>query len=667
MENKHNIGLKGVFKYVCFIFLILQILTIICLNLTRSEQFFDYDSSLVLRHAVEMWSHKTIALPDYNMTSSLEIDCAAFWAAPLYILTKNISLSYTIVHMILILIVLYTVNAVLSQNDVKPAVRFITMSFIITPYTFGQLEYMNMLFISAGQYEFRLIIVLLLLYFTGLDIKKTPKKKWTPLMVLFLFFLIVTTVSCGTYVPVLIVGPFLGGLILSWIIKKKICVSDFTAIFLLGSGAVSVISLMIRSMINIGVASSNGYFLCTSQNFTDNLLSCLAGILIILGGVPQISDVNAATIFGLVTILKFVGCISIFFFVYWCCTKNTKIKKDNYFLYCICFAVCNLLVLILSDTRYGSPVFESRYHILWIIAIFMLSGVCLDKYLKLKNEILNRNLIVTIIICWLVAVNGESYMRLFTWKGSCTDLENKAIEAMEENNVDTVLFYDVTYGTEVSHILRAKMPEIKSYSIEYSFTSAETLDFYKNAGDSEELGKKNILFITQDNFIKLPEYIQNRYTFIDQFNDMVYYYTDNSPCDFSAGFPGQHSEVSTDYPYTIGYSSENGMISPDDGSVTSDGTEGQVMQGVFKLPDDFKERDYSIELQYNIIDSAKNNPATLFLWADKTIIASEDLESDSTKIILDNIDFISADYLTLSVLQGYGTVLKIDKIIFRAD
>ena len=33
---------------------------------------------------------------------------------------------------------------------------------IFTPYTYGQLEWSNMLFISAGQYEFRVLLVFVL-------------------------------------------------------------------------------------------------------------------------------------------------------------------------------------------------------------------------------------------------------------------------------------------------------------------------------------------------------------------------------------------------------------------------------------------------------------------------------------------------------------------------
>ncbi len=208
---------------------------------------------------------------------------------------------------------------------------------------------------------------------------------------------------------------------------------------------------------------------------------------------------------------------------------------------------------------------------------------------------------------------------------------------------------------------------LKSYSIENNFTSVAALDFYKYAGDSEELGEKNILFITQDNFMKLPEYIQSRYTFVDNFNDMAYYYTDNSPCDFSSGFPGHNSDVSVDYPYTVGYSSAIGIISPDDGSVTSDGTEGQVLQGVFKLPGDFTERDYSIQLEYNIIENNKDNPAKLLLWADGTVIASEDIEAGSTEVVMDGFDLIPAEYMTVSVVQDEGTVMKVDKVVFRAE
>ena len=55
-----------------------QFILIVIINYTKANgELLDYDSSLAIRHAVEMWKNG-LFLDDWNYLTSLEIDCAAF-------------------------------------------------------------------------------------------------------------------------------------------------------------------------------------------------------------------------------------------------------------------------------------------------------------------------------------------------------------------------------------------------------------------------------------------------------------------------------------------------------------------------------------------------------------------------------------------------------------
>lgn len=74
-QNKKKIECVKILWGILFI----QFMTIVWINFSKSENFLDYDSSLALRHGLEMWKNG-IALEGWNYFSTLEIDNAAFWA-----------------------------------------------------------------------------------------------------------------------------------------------------------------------------------------------------------------------------------------------------------------------------------------------------------------------------------------------------------------------------------------------------------------------------------------------------------------------------------------------------------------------------------------------------------------------------------------------------------
>ena len=101
-------------KFAFLLILIIQVCCLFYFNFTSSEDFLDFDSSLAL-------------------------------------LTGNISLAYGISRAVLILLTISIANETLKLWNVDTDVRCITLSIILTPYSVGQLEYINMLFISAGR------------------------------------------------------------------------------------------------------------------------------------------------------------------------------------------------------------------------------------------------------------------------------------------------------------------------------------------------------------------------------------------------------------------------------------------------------------------------------------------------------------------------------------
>ena len=105
-------------------------------NFTGTESFLDYDSSIAIRHAVEMWRHHTIFLKDFVYMTSMEIDCASFFAAPIYILTGNLSVSIGLAHLVLDIILLICIYCLLYNLQVDIKYRLLGILLFFTPYAY---------------------------------------------------------------------------------------------------------------------------------------------------------------------------------------------------------------------------------------------------------------------------------------------------------------------------------------------------------------------------------------------------------------------------------------------------------------------------------------------------------------------------------------------------
>ena len=98
-DRKYNVQ-----RVLLFVLLVLQFLLVISINVFKAEQMLGFDSSLAIRHSVEMWKNKNIFLDNFQYFSTIEIDNAAFFATPLYLLSGNLGVSLAVVHALLYIV-----------------------------------------------------------------------------------------------------------------------------------------------------------------------------------------------------------------------------------------------------------------------------------------------------------------------------------------------------------------------------------------------------------------------------------------------------------------------------------------------------------------------------------------------------------------------------------
>ena len=142
------------------VLVIIQFGVIIFINLTKTKQMLGYDSSLAIRHAVEMWKNG-LYLKDFQYFSTMEIDNVAFFAAPIYILTGKLNVSIAIIHIVFYIIIAGILYDICRNTQGKKINYLLAILLFFTPFSFGELEWANLIYLMVGQYEFRIIVLLL--------------------------------------------------------------------------------------------------------------------------------------------------------------------------------------------------------------------------------------------------------------------------------------------------------------------------------------------------------------------------------------------------------------------------------------------------------------------------------------------------------------------------
>ena len=187
--------------------------------------------------------------------------------------------------MLLTALIIFIILDIFHTIDAEFWCAALSVIFVMTPYMYGQLEYFNMIFISAGQYGFRVISVLLLI-----DLLLKPNYKCIKnkiIIIIYMFFLFITALSGGNYILLMGIAPLMLNEVINMIKNQKIDFKKPTNILLLTSGIISLIAISIRNYnIGAGTTSRSTLNLSAASEFMDNVFNCIVGIFMLCGDYP---------------------------------------------------------------------------------------------------------------------------------------------------------------------------------------------------------------------------------------------------------------------------------------------------------------------------------------------------------------------------------------------
>ncbi len=517
---KKQMTKKEYSKYLLTAALAIQFVLIFCTNYFKAEKILDYDAAMAVRHAVEMWRNRTIFLENFGYTTSMEIDCASFFAAPIYILTGNYGLGAAIAHLVLDSILAYGIYHLLKNLDVTYEFRIFGILLVFLPYQAGQLSWDNMLFLSVGQYEFRATSAVLL--FMLLTYKEKFKaRQWVELAVCE-FYITFTVLSAGNYLLIILLAPVVlyeGFVILT---KEKIDWKDRNLRIAVFSMAVGCMAFVLRGAMHITTNRGNMNIIKETE-FANNIWSCFTGAIALFGGLPNY-DIEIISAEGIGLFARFVvSCVILGLGIAaFKSIRKMEEKRRNFMVRFSFLLGVNMLVFLYTNTTYGSIVFEYRYHIVWSILLITIDVMFLSKNWGAIRK-WKKNALLFCIAAGIVVIDVSGFGKLAGENWLNEGVINLTLEQAEERDVSNIIVADGVTARQMGAIDINK-------NVQFARVNEENGSIGFNTWGSSmdtHVDAKNIMAIRDEDLQKLSEDIKNAYTELTTIDEWHILYTEN--------------------------------------------------------------------------------------------------------------------------------------------
>ncbi len=650
--------------YILGGFAIVQLVFILYVNFTKSYAFLDFDSSLAIRHGWEIWKNG-IFLEDWSYFSTLEIDSASFFGTGLYVLTRNLNLSLGISHFacyLLMVIIIYDLLRNLSKENLWERTLFAVI-FIFTPYSVGQLDWANMMFVSGGAYEFRVLLMFVLIDMFVLCDKKLHKSiKFYILIFLGGILNFWVSLSTGNYVLFMILVPI--GLKLFWDVVENQVFRLWTPVnwLMLLNIFISFCGWRYRNHM-VGVSHRNNLNLLAFNEIFTNLQNCIIGYFYLFRGLAEGPGVGLFTFGGILIIVRF--CVALFCVLctgYMILTKNKR-KDDLCIKYVSCYIIVHFVLFLLVNTKYGT-FWEYRYHILWCSLMLIFIADCIGTKKNFENKWL-YNCVVSGLIIGLLLINAGGFKYCLK-DYSDNGIVEKAVAIAEDLDVRAVYMCNMETN---SHILRAKEPDIYCVNLKMEEEEGNPYisligNIYSYYSDNSIADKNNLLIATNEEFVRMPKYIRKAYSLLCEVEgEYNAYFSTINYWDGRSGLPAASVDVSIDFPFSNGYQ-YTGIIN-DEGMLVSGGGQSGI---VLCSPDtSSSEGIYQISLKYGILASEKAESCYVEIVTDggQTVLIKEYLSENSNEIVLSNIQIKKNMPIRVQLCKSNNTVIEIEKITYQ--
>lgn len=643
-----------------FCLLLVQLLLLFVFNLKNSMLLLDMDSTLAIRHAVEIWREGALFFDHFKYMSSLEIDALTFFAVPLYYLIQDWQVTLAVVYGIYSVAVIAVIFDIGRQIGVEPWASGVAASFFFVPWSAGKLSYPLMLFMGGGQYGLRVLTLFLLL---DLLIQRKHGKKFGILSVLYFLLLLLTTLSAGNYIFLMGILPLMLYEAVTIIKDQKLQMKSWRKGILFCSFLLVALVLLLRPQ--MGEEHRSNLSLMNAEGLFTNFWNCLTGIFLLSGGTHYLSNISVFSVSGIVIAGKFLFTLISLIVVPALLMKYRLYKKNHFFGLAASILVLNLFVLLIVDTRYGALIFEYRYHLLWFCIWLLAVAFCIYEVVDLekgicRNQYMNHAAIgLLVFFVALSTVGGYRSLSRELEVSNYPDCEVVLQEA-KKGEADSVL--SCTQDMSVGAMLRFLDPDGVYYDISQNEESYDPyiLDFYLNRVDRTDLGDKNLLLLREGQYETLPQYIRSRYQCIKEWDGYQLYWTENNPWDLQRGVP-DNIGLQEDFPYTKGYEVVQGDINERGELIAAEGTGDILKASNLQVT----EGTYSITLSYQA--NPNNCAGYIKIVSTETgeVLASGDLTGEQDQITLDSLEVNGPDKWEIHIGKEEEGNICIEKLQFQ--
>lgn len=396
-----------------------QIGMIVYFNLTDIRYSLDSDFANTIYHFREVLRNGTLNLQGWNHTTSLELDAVFLFALPISYLMHDLFIAVGIANLIFVFLYVTVVSGILRCVHISVKNILVVLCLVLTPYSFGMLEYFNMMFYGGACYSLKTLVPLLILWLILLLEKQDTSRRENgvaaAVALLLLFLLFITSFSTGIYVALCGIVPLFGCML--WKVWraggwKGIYNWKQTALFL-ACILVFAAGYLLHCRF-YGLASRTTMNLTRIENYAINFRACVRGIFDLFGATVS-DEIKALSIRGVWYCLK-MGFVAIL-------VGNWLLHLKTWFGegyrgdvkdFLAALPLFNFLVLLLADSRYTTnPHIEYRYYLIGAIPLILLLGIRLDEWERKICHVLSKRIFhiaVWSALLFLMVGNNKSVL-----------------------------------------------------------------------------------------------------------------------------------------------------------------------------------------------------------------------------------------------------------------
>lgn len=526
-REKINFGL--ILKIILVVSVVMQMIILLYFNIFEADIHLGIDSSWDYLKTMVVGKTGSYPLELISDTTAPLIDRQFLLAVPLYMLCKNIYLSYAITNLVYTIVIIGLLYNIMKLKNFGIVEILLVINMFLCPYMLNDFSWMNDLgYFSCvlgmgGMYSLR-IIEMLIAY--RVIISDDIGKKEIVFMTISGILALVSGIGSGMSMIAMLFMPLIvSRIVLSLIENDTFKLRNWKAIYIYACTVLVILGRVAGGFFGLTYRDSIENWI-TADEIWSNLGSQIVGYMLLYGAIPEAGVKQTPMSFGggihVFGLIIFVVALVSFLYALITFLKNIKNGLDEFYMTLVVVVLITVIEFTLLDTTYGDPTFEKRYLLLAFVSGFIFVGYFIKN---LDSKLLFKQFGIIVLAGAIILTDLSSaivYKRNSNESFMMKDMVNLV------SSTDAGLVY--SWGDET--VLYERCMRVYDFDRVYkqikSDNSLNTWGDYLYYDDSSAYDGPTVLMIGEDTDY-VPQNIMAKYNYIDTIHGVEFYYSKENP------------------------------------------------------------------------------------------------------------------------------------------